>query len=124
MLGFILGFLYSFAALFFALSEKTGYLLFDLAPYFEIRKDAYFWNAQLHLGLIAFLVGWLIFKYARKSLNTNLLGFSTSAGLSLLSMGYWDNIGLLVIDVSMVLCVSLFLDSINKLRANRNITSN
>jgi hypothetical protein len=123
VLGFVLGFLYSFAALFFALSEKTGYLLFDLAPYFEMRKDAYFWNAQLHLCLVALLIGWLIFKYAHKSLNGSLLGFSTSAGLSLLSMGYWDNIGLLVIDVSMVLGFSLLLKSINKLRESRNITS-
>tara|TARA_B110000211_G_C14009883_1_gene522591 strand:+ start:884 stop:1258 length:375 start_codon:yes stop_codon:yes gene_type:complete len=123
VLGFVLGFLYSFAALFFALGEKTGYLLFDLAPYFEMRKDANFWNAQLHLCLVALLFGWLIFKYAHKSLNASLLGFSASAGLSLLSMGYWDNIGLLVIDVSMVLGFSLLLNSINKLRENRNITS-
>ena len=122
MLGFILGFLYSFAALFFALSEKTGYLLFDLAPYFEARKDAYFWNARLHLGLVAILFGWLMFRYAHKSLNTSLFGFTMSAGLALLSMGYWSNIGLLVIDIFMVIIFSLLLNSINRLRANRNIT--
>ena len=115
MLGFILCFLYSFAPLFFALSGKMGYLLFDLAPYLETRREADFWNIQLHLALAALICGWLLFKYDNKSLNNSLLVFTITATLSLLSMGYWDNIGLLVIDVFMVVGVSLFLNAINKL---------
>jgi len=74
--GLALGGLYWCVSMFFAFSEKTGYWLIDIKSFLPSGVKANLWNHQANLFLVAIFFGWLIFKFAKKEICFNLLGFS------------------------------------------------
>ncbi len=103
MKGLALGGLYWCVSIFFAFSEKTGYWHIDIRSFLPSGVKLNLWNHQANLFVIAFLIGWFLFKFAKKELTFNLLGFSFLTFILFSVTGGVSFIPIALLDVGFVL---------------------